>query len=697
MDKVVKTSKLNSYAEEIFLEIFIETFGIDKSKYLYVEYPFVDIYGGNRAIDFALELEDEKIAIEIDGSTYHDPKKISDNKYHDDLLRQNSLIYNGWKVYRWTYNQLIQNKEKSKDELVTFLGQLPEFKTMSEYLPKQEGSLIELSDSIEEYSYEKLNNNEFELYNHQKEALKSLEDIRSEGKTIALLIHATGTGKTITAVSDAKKCGGRTLFLGHRKEIIEQAKNTFDRLWPEKNTGYYFSNKKNKDNYITCASIQSVYNNLEYFDEEQFEYIIIDEAHHSTAETYRKILGKFKPKFILGLTATPYRTDGENILEIFESVAHRLDIKTAVEIGKLVPIRCIRIKTDVDISDVRINGIKYNSRDLESKLFVPERNNIIVKTYLEYVNNKKTVIFLPSVENAIELSTMFKNQGIEAEAVSGSMDKNKRKQVLKDYEKGNINVLCACDLLNEGWDSPKTEVLFMARPTMSKTIYMQQLGRGMRTSPGKKFLLVFDFVDNTGLFNTPYSIHRIFDIEEYRPGQLVVGSKTKKKLEKDLIYKGEKPAEILDIPVNILDYEIIDLFDWQKEVEGMVSVIELIQMVDVQEATVIKKIKDGELEIDLEVPAGKRTFKYIKKDKIKGYADKFGWELITPANIKEKFMEYIEKMDMSYSYKPVFLKAYIDNMVENKAKVEDIVDTVVEFYEDRKNQGLIVEKKRSIY
>lgn len=208
---IIETGKLHSIAEDLFIELFCDVFGPEKSQFIFVQYPFVDIYGNNRYIDFALESEDSKIAIEIDGETYHNPNKVSSNKYYDDLLKQNSLIYNNWKVYRWAYNQLKNQPEKFKDEIVTFLGDLPEFKSMDDYLPKQKGKVIELKG-------------------HQKDALENLEEMRNKGESIALLFHATGTGKTVTAVSDAKVVGERTLFIGHTKELITQAKKTFDNL-----------------------------------------------------------------------------------------------------------------------------------------------------------------------------------------------------------------------------------------------------------------------------------------------------------------------------------------------------------------------------------------------------------------------------------------------------------------------------------
>ena len=678
--EVKYTTSLSSIAEDLFLELFCDVFGPEKTQYLSVQHPFVDIYGNRRFIDFALENDGVKIAIEIDGENFHNPNIVSGNKYYDDLLKQNSLIFFNWKVYRWAYSQLKKQGEKVKDELLTFIGEFPQFKILEDYLPKQKGKIIELKE-------------------HQQSALENLREMRDNGESIALLYHATGTGKTVTAASDAKHFGERTLFLAHTRELVSQASITFKEIWPDKRTGMYIAEEKDKDAYIVCASIQSVAQNLEDFSPDEFGYIIIDECHHGTANTYRKILGYFKPKFTLGLTATPERTDGEDLLELFQNVAHKLDLKTAVEIGELSPIRCIRIKTNVDLSTVRINGIKYYSQDLESKLFVPERNKIIVDTYLNFVKDKKTVVFCASVKHAEEIANLFKENGVDCEAVSGTMKTKERERILNRYEYGDINVLCACDLLNEGWDSPRTEVLFMARPTMSKALYIQQLGRGMRKCEGKEFLMVFDFVDNANLFNMPYSLHRLLNIKEYRPGQYVLAPTQQMELDRDLFAKGEKPDVLLDFPIDVMDYELINLFNWQEEVQGMISQLEFVRMVDVQAETISRYIREGKIKANLEVPMGdKRTFKYFKEETVKKYASEFGWELITASNMKDKFMDMVKTMDMSFSYKPVLLKAIFNHIDENgKVRVDDIIDYFIEFYEDRKNKGLIVEKKSSVY
>ena len=285
------------------------------------------------------------------------------------------------------------------------------------------------------------------------------------------------------------------------------------------------------------------------------------------------------------------------------------------------------------------------------------------------------------------------------EAVSGTTKSSERIRILEQYENGSINVLCACDLLNEGWDSPKTEVLFMARPTMSKSLYIQQLGRGMRTLMGKEYLTVFDFIDNANMFNMPYSLHRVFDINNYRPGEYVIAPMMKRELDKDLIARGEKPTVYFDFPIDILDYEFIDLFNWQNEVKDLISQLEFVRMVDIQTETVERYIREGKVVPDMEVPYGdERSFKYFKEETVKKYAAQYGWELITAANMKEKFVDMVKTMDMSFSYKPVLLKAIFAHADENgKVRVDDIVEYFIAYYGKRKNNGQAVEKKSSIY
>ena len=677
---MIQKSHGNSGAEDRFIDLFCEAYGAENGEYVYLQYPVVDIYGNHRFIDFALNFPDGKVAIEVDGNTWHQPGKVSEEKYHDDLLKQNSIVYEGWKIYRWTSSQLERSPERVKDELITFLGQNPLFQYIEDALPPQQGSTFALMD-------------------HQEEALAGLARMREENKSIALLYHATGTGKTVTAVSDAKKVGKRTLFLAHRQELVDQAMKAFRKIWPDVTVGRYEGSIREKDAYIVCGTIQSVAGNLEDFQPEDFGYLVIDECHHGTAETYRKVMSYFRPSFTLGLTATPERADGEDLLSVFQNVAHKLDLRSAVEQGTLVPVRCIRIKTNIDMRDVRINGFKYNTQDLESTIRVPERNQLIVDTWKEYVKDKPTVVFCASVTHAEEIAGRFREAGMDARCVSGGTNAKERKRILEGYEAGNIPILCACDLLNEGWDSPHTQVLFMARPTMSRTIYLQQLGRGMRKAPGKEFLMVFDFVDNANLFNMPYSLHRILGLKDYTPGGMAVGPKHAMHIDQDLFRQGQKPEALVDYPVHMTGYETVDLFNWQDKAKDMVSQIGFVQMVSAQNETIERYIRDGKIVPDMEVPVGEhRSFRFFEKDTVKKYAKEFGWTVITRDNMKAMFMDRVRQMTMSYSYKPVFLLSLLDNMdASGSAKLEDVAADFARFYEERKERGLPPEKKDCIF
>lgn len=675
-----------SAAEDLFIELFSEAFGADKAGYLYSQYHFYDIYQNSRYADFVLENGARRVAIEIDDETSHNKSLVASNKFYDDLLKQNSMVYLGWDVYRWAVRQMQLQPETIKDELRVFLGSHPQFKEIEDYLPQQRGRALSGAD--------------LKLKKYQMEALKSLETMRDNNETIALLYHATGTGKTVTAVMDAKNCGGRTLFLAHTQELVNQAAKTFRRLWLSVTVGRYMEAIKQPDAHVVCGSIQSVALHLDSFKDDDFDYLIVDEAHHAAADTYQKVLSYFKPAFTLGLTATPERTDDNKvILDIFKNTAHKLDIQTAVEIGELVPIRCIRIHTNIDLTKVRFNSVQYNIRDLESKIYVPERNRLIVDTWLQYVQHKRTVVFCASVKHAEQIAALFREAGISAASVSGGMKQSERKEFQDKFVSREIQVLCACDLLNEGWDCPETEVLFMARPTMSKVLYTQQLGRGMRLFEGKDSLMVFDFVDNASQYNMPQSLHRLFKLKEYKPGQLAVAPSAQKGAEVELYARGEKPEALIDWPVDATDYELVDIFNWQEEAAGMISQMEFVRRVDVQTETIERYVREGKLVPDLVVPMSEhRTFKYFKEDTLEKYARQYGWTLIDDSNRKDMFMDMILQMDMSYSYKPVLIKAvllYADE--KGRVKLDDIVAYFHSYYEGRRAAGLPVEKQNSIF
>ncbi|MZP30419.1 DEAD/DEAH box helicase family protein [Heliobacterium undosum] len=698
-------------SEDLFFELFAETFGLDKLQYLVPEYPFEDIYGYPRRIDYALMSGVDKFALEIDGQRYHDPLQVAKDKFIDDLIRQNSLVYHGWTVYRWAYRQLTQSREQVKSELVQFLGHNPMLQLWAEFLPLQRAGEVASGD--------------LELREHQASALDELAGLRREGKTIALLTHATGTGKTTTAVLDAKRVGLPVLFLAHTRELVEQAAHTFLRLWPEaevivedgagrrslgkakdlpakRKSEEAAGTVENDDGVspieVIVSSIQYVSRNLSHFSPDQFGYLVIDEAHHATSRTYKEVIGYFKTRFLLGLTATPERMDGQSLLDIFQQVAHRMDLKRAIELGELVPIRCVRVKTNVDLSSVRFNGFRYQAKDLEEKLRIPERDRLIVQTYLELTPGERTVIFCVNVAHAESLAELFCAEGVPARAVSGRQGRSERQQILADYATGVIRVLCACDILNEGWDSPETRVLFMARPTLSKVIYLQQLGRGTRKAPGKESLLVVDFVDNGNWYNQGLSLHRLFKIREYMAGRLALAP-TEKIAEERAAWEAarlsqELPEALAHLHLWLKDIEVVDLFDWQDAIEHMWSHRRLAMELGVSDDTVLNWVRKGKVQADHAVPLGKRTYYYFEPDRV----EEIRRATNTPPRlpIYDEFFLFVRQADMVFSYKSVLLMAMLElTDPDGRVRVDRLVERFARFYREREEQGLPVEAPKA--
>lgn len=666
-----------SLPEDAFIEIFAQAFGLDQVQSLAHEYPVSDIYGNARSVDYAIDCDGTKVAFEIDGLQWHLPGHITVEKFEDDLLRQNSLIHQGWRVFRWSDRQIMAKPETVKQELQLFLEKVFEVSSIHDFLPKQKAAL-------------------FELRNHQQEALDALETMRAEGKTIALITHAQGAGKTILAVADAKRMAGRTLFIAHRRELVLQARKAFKTIWPEAETGILLGNSKETGAFNLVASIQSINEKLHQFNKDQFDYLIVDEAHHATAESYKKLIRYFQPKFLLGLTATPDRADGESIMEIFKDVAHRMDLKTAIEKKELVPIRCVRVNTNVDITKVRFNELQYNWRDIEDSLVIPGRDELIIKTYLDHVPGKKAVVFCVNIRHGESLADLFSQRGVRARSVSGRLSKTERDEILADFQYGDISVLCACDILNEGWDCPEVEALFMARPTLSKVIYLQQLGRGTRKAEGKDSLVVFDFIDNSSRYNQSLNLHRVIGNNKYRPGSLVLAPAELIEDEENSINLGQKPTSVLDIALWVKDFQEIDIFNWQEIRKDMISVADLEIQLNTSDGFIRRAIERSEISPDHEFEIGARRYYYFAEARISDICNSLKIEPVVKENIKKRFMGYVAKMDMAASYKPVFLLSFLKVTDElGQAPTEMIAQAFCHFYEERHITGKPVESEKS--
>jgi len=312
------------------------------------------------------------------------------------------------------------------------------------------------------------------------------------------------------------------------------------------------------------------------------------------------------------------------------------------------------------------------------------------------VPGRKAVVFCVNIRHGEEVAELFRRAGIAARSVSGRMSRREREKHLSDFRSGTLSVLCACDILNEGWDCPDVEVLMMARPTLSKVIYLQQLGRGTRKAPGKDCLIVFDFVDNATRYNQSLNLHRLLGVSKYRPGGLLLAPKQELEQEEDAVASGEKPTTVLDIGVWARDFEEIDLFDWQEAVSGMIPVSELEVELATSEGLIRRAIDRGEVTPDHSLTLGDRVYHYFARDSVGTICEKLGIERIDAHNVKERFMIFVRKMDMAASYKPVLLLAILDAVNERgRARLTDVAANFRAFYSARASAGLVIERESS--
>ena len=343
----------------------------------------------------------------------------------------------------------------------------------------------------------------FEPRGVQIEALCALEDTRAEGARRALVAAATGVGKTYLAAFDSKEYA-RVLFVAHREEILKQAALSFKNVRHSDDYGFFNGKEKNTDKDVIFASVATLgrasYLNGKYFAPDYFDYLVIDEFHHAVNDQYRRIVDYFKPKFLLGLTATPERLDGRNIYEICDyNVPYEISLKDAINKGMLVPFHYYGIYDDTDYSGIHMVRGRYDERELnETYIGNVHRHDLIYKYYCKY-GSRKALGFCCSREHAEEMAKEFSARGIPSAAVysngNGEFSED-RASAIRMLTDGEIKVIFSVDMFNEGVDIPAVDMVMFLRPTESPIVFLQQLGRGLRKSMGKESLNVLDFIGN---------------------------------------------------------------------------------------------------------------------------------------------------------------------------------------------------------
>lgn len=337
----------------------------------------------------------------------------------------------------------------------------------------------------------------------QIEVLCALDATRAEGAKRALVQAATGVGKTCIAAFDSKAYA-RVLFVAHREEILNQAAATFRNIRGSEDYGFFRGADKCTDKSVIFASVQTLgkseYLNEKYFAPDYFDYIVIDECHHMVNQAYRKIVNYFQPKFLLGLTATPERMDGRDIYEVCDyNVPYELPLADAINKGMLVPFHYYGIYDDTDYSKLHVVKGRYDVAELNAAYMKNEgRRDLIYKYYCKY-GSKRALGFCCSREHAEEMAKDFCARGIPAVAVYSDAHgafSEARDVAIDKLRIGEIRVIFSVDMFNEGVDVPSVDMVMFLRPTESPTVFLQQLGRGLRKSKGKDYLNVLDFIGN---------------------------------------------------------------------------------------------------------------------------------------------------------------------------------------------------------
>ena len=516
----------------------------------------------------------------------------------------------------------------------------------------------------------------------QIEALYALEDSRADGAVKGLVQAATGVGKTYLAAFDSAAYE-KVLFVAHREEILKQAAVAFHNVRHSDDYGFFYGKQKDTDKSVIFASVATLgraeYLSEEYFQPDYFDYIVIDEFHHAVNEQYRKIAEYFKPQFMLGLTATPERMDGKNIYELCDyNVPYEISLKEAINKGMLVPFHYYGIYDATDYSGLRLIKGQYDEKEL-TEIYADnsDRYELIYKYYMKY-RSKRALGFCCSRKHASQMAEEFCKRGIPSAAVYSNADgaySQDRDIAIEQLKRQEIRVIFSVDMFNEGLDIASLDMVMFLRPTESPIVFLQQLGRGLRTYRGKEYLNVLDFIGN-------YE-------KAGKSSLLLAGEKS---------FSGKKAYDYSDIEypddcIVDFDMKLIDLF---RELDKKsLSVRERIQ----REYYRVKELLDGKVPTRMELftymddDIYQYCIKHTKENPFRRYLD-FLYDLqelsepeeILYAGIGREFISLIETTDMQKVYKIAMLYSFYNHgNMRLEVTDEEVLKSWKEFFDTGTN------------
>lgn len=651
----------SSPLELLFEQNFTDVYGMRALKYLQKEFRISDEDGNNYFLDYLIDTADSRVAIEENGIHYHHPQLIGIEGYRKQLRKQNTCALWGLKLYRFSTEDC-RFKDRIEDDIRSYLG-----KDTSGF--REAGLLLERKT---------------ELYEHQEISLAQIEERRERGIRAFLIVLPTAAGKSRIVEEDIQKFAAgkeqfRALILAPNTNIIADWKERIDKdLQPLQDR-------------IDIKTYSYAVRHYHEKTRDYYSYIVVDEAHHAVAPMLKRVIQYYAPEFLVGLTATDQRPDKKRLEEIFGNYTTELSLKEAMEKGVVARANVYRIETNIDLSHVRFNGKDYVNADLEKSVRVTSRNELIVNVLKDYftegdAGKRQGIIFCINKAHTKEMARLLNTAGISAQDYSG--DTKHPEKVMQEFKEHKIRFLCACDMISEGWDYPELGILVMARPTLSKVLYLQQIGRGLRRTSIKKNVFVIDVVDEYGAMVRPCSMHAIFgnplyvpfgDItrQDYLPGQMI---------EIDGIT--ERVERIVEVDIHTFEEKYGDYYSQEQ----------LAREYFVNTGTITSWIRKGKITPTVEFPFGSKKISLFSSEDVEKYRKELNIQEHNDETVRDDFFAFLEERDYSLSYKMPFLLSFIDHMdTIGDAKIEDVLTDYIAFYQDRIDKGLPVDRPSCPY
>lgn len=651
----------SSPLELLFEQNFTDVYGMRALKYLQKEYRISDEDGNNYFLDYLVDTADSRVAIEENGIHYHHPQLIGIEGYRKQLRKQNTCALWGLKLYRFSTEDC-RFKDRIEDDIRSYLG-----KDTSGF--REAGLLLERKT---------------ELYEHQEISLAQIEERREKGIRAFLIVLPTAAGKSRIVEEDIQKFAAgkeqfRALILAPNTNIIADWKERIDKdLQPLQDR-------------IDIKTYSYAVRHYHEKTRDYYSYIVVDEAHHAVAPMLKRVIQYYAPEFLIGLTATDQRPDKKRLEEIFGNYTTELSLKDAMEKGVVARANVYRIETNIDLSHVRFNGKDYVNADLEKSVRVTSRNELIVNVLKDYftegdAGKRQGIIFCINKAHTKEMARLLNAAAISAQDYSG--DTKHPEKVMQEFKEHKIRFLCACDMISEGWDYPELGILVMARPTLSKVLYLQQIGRGLRRTSIKKNVFVIDVVDEYGAMVRPCSMHAIFgnslyvpfgDItrQDYLPGQMI---------EIDGIT--ERVERIVEVDIHTFEEKYGDYYSQEQ----------LAREYFVNTGTITSWICKGKITPTVEFSFGSKKISLFSPEDVEKYRKELNIQEHNDDTVRDDFFAFLEERDYSLSYKMPFLLSFIDHMdTIGDAKIEDVLTDYIAFYQDRIDKGLPVDRTSCPY